>query len=286
MRHKLLLGHNVARVWLLAMALLVTAAATARVRAEDCAALPNPVFVAGSTAVKLLVSSIAAQLRQQAQPITLVFASSPTGSCAGVGLIMSDTKLTGTGIIYDNAGKEIPSGCTLNNNSVDLALSDVWPSTCEGMPVLPATLQDFLGPVQIMTFIVPSLSSQNSISAQAAYLVFGFGESSGVAPWSEVASIFVRKPDSGTQQMISKAIRVPAAKFQGTANSSGGDVLKGVTSAANADKAIGILAADAIARDNTNVKVLAYQHYGQIHAYWPDSTPGVYDKLNVRDGHY
>jgi hypothetical protein len=32
--------------------------------------------------------------------------------------------------------------------------------------------------------------------------------------------------------------------------------------------------------------VLAYQHYKQDCAYWPDSTPQARDKASVRDGHY
>ena len=63
---------------------------------------------------------------------------------------------------------------------------------------LPTGIGEFFGPNQIMNFVVPTASSQNIISAQAAYLVYGFpqgGPSSGVAPWGNTnadANIFQR----------------------------------------------------------------------------------------------
>jgi hypothetical protein len=268
------------------------AGTSAHAYAEDCSKLPNPVFVAGSTAAKLFVGAIAAELQKQDPPVTIVFAPSPSGSCAGVGLFTGDSpgKLTGTGRTYDADGKEVADSCDLKDDVVDLALSDVWPSTCDGSPKLPANVKEFHGPIQTMTFVVPAQSSQNNISAEAAYLVFGFGDDSEVAPWNDATSIFVRSSQSGTQQMIGRSIKVPAGKFKGVASASGGDVLKGITAmaaAGNADKTIGILGADAInATSRPMLKILGYQHYGQDCAYWPDTDANSFDKINVRDGHY
>src|SRR5262249_43687488 len=54
----------------------------------------------------------------------------------------------------------------------------------------------------------------------------------------------------------------------------------------DANKAIGILSSDYADDDRAQLRVLAFQDYGQGCGYWPDSTPTAPDKQNVRDGHY
>ena len=256
--------------------------------AADCSTLDNPVYVAGSSAVGPFIAKVAAELRQQSPAITVVYLSS--GSCDGVNYLATETSgvLMGTGKIYDNDGKEVAGGCALNNNPVDIGVSDVYASSC-GVAELPKDVKDFYGPVQAMTFVVPSGSSQSSISAEAAYLVYGFGNDSEVSPWTDETAIEQRSATSGTQQMIGAYIKVPAAKFKGHANKGSGDLLTALTTSAangNAEKALGILSTDVADKNRNAVKVLGYQHYGQSCAYWPDSTANSFDKSNVRDGHY
>jgi hypothetical protein len=66
-----------------------------------------------------------------------------------------------------------------------------------------------------------------------------------------------------------------------------GNALSGTTSPSIAESTLGIIAwtdiNDTLA---TQVNVLAYKHYDQQCAYYPDSAPGLRDKRNVRDGHY
>lgn len=255
--------------------------------APACSSLPNPVFVGGSSAASAFLPRIAAELKQLSPPIHVIVQSS--GSCTGVGYFTNDPpgKLTGTGKIYDAAAKEISGGCTLDDDTVDIGISDVWAETCPGGAALPANVKDTFGPVQTMTFVVPVASSQNIISAEAAYLVFGL-TNGGVSPWTDRAYIHVRKPDSGTLQMIAANIKVPAGSFKGTVNDSGSVVLNMLKAVQfdNADKAIGIMATDLADINTQTVKVLGYQHYGQSCAYWPNSTATNFDKANVRDGHY
>jgi ABC-type phosphate transport system substrate-binding protein len=91
----------------LLLSVAMTIGVSAGVRADDCSTLSNPVYVAGSSASKLFVASVAAQLRQQSPAITVIYQSQ--GSCAGVNFFASDTTgtLTGTGVIFDNDGKDI-----------------------------------------------------------------------------------------------------------------------------------------------------------------------------------
>lgn len=148
-----------------------------------------------------------------------------------------------------------------------------------------------------MTFAVPFTSTQVSISAEAAYMVFGFGADTGahtISPWNDATAMEVRNALSGTQQMISAALSqvgsgFAAAKWKGVSNSGSGAVLTALTtlaSAGNADKAIGILAADVMDKNRASVKELYYQHVGQNCGYLPDSKPTAFDKQNTRNGQY
>ena len=82
---------------------------------------------------------------------------------------------------------------------------------------------DFLGPVQAMTIAVPTASTQNIISAEAAYMVFGFAAATSantIAPWSVPGDIYVRFWDSGTLEMIGKAINLAGGKWVNATNAS------------------------------------------------------------------
>ena len=271
---------------LLAAALALTA--VEQVRADDCSTLMNPVYVAGSSAVKPFIAQVAAELKKQSTPITVVYQSK--GSCDGVGYFSSSTpgKITGVGVIFDNDGKDVAGGCNLTDNVVDIGVSDVYAASC-GVDSLPSDVHDFNGPIQAMTFVVPKASTQNSISAEAAYLVYGFGNDSEVSPWNDDTKIEQRSATSGTQQMISAFIKVPAAKFKGHSNAGSGDLVTALAASAtagNADKAIGIVATDVADKQRATLKVLNYQHYGQSCGFLPDSSATSFDKANVRDGHY
>ncbi len=272
---------------------------TANAQSVDCTSLPNPVYIAGSTAVQALLNVIGPNLAAANPPITIVYQGQ--GSCTGVGYLASpdDTtknSISGTASYWDTSGSTPPT-CNLtaiSGNVVDIGMSDVFPASCS--QTLPATVSDFHGPVQSMTFVVPFASHATSISAEAAYMVFGFGASTGhaIAPWNALTAIEVRNASSGTQQMISAALAqvgsgFTAAGMQGQPNASSGAVataLENLASGGNADEAIGILVAGSVDPARALLKELAYQHVGQNCGYLPDSTPTAFDKQNTRDGHY
>ncbi len=144
-----------------------------------------------------------------------------------------------------------------------------------------------------MTLAVPNSSTEKSISAQAAYSVFGFGQaSSQVPPWDQVASIFQRGPTSGTQAMIGAAD--PGRRWpRGTLSVVEVEHLEhdhrdrtGANGTAAAANTIGVLAAEDADANRATLHELAYQHVGQHCGYLPDSAPNKFDKRNVRDGHY
>lgn len=129
---------------LFAAALLLSVAPHAR--AADCSTLTNPVYVAGSSAVKPFLAKIAAALGKLSTPITVVYQSQ--GSCVGVNYFSSDNpaKLTGTGVIFDAQGADVAGGCTLNDNTVDIGVSDVYAASCN-VSSLPSGVKDFHGPI-------------------------------------------------------------------------------------------------------------------------------------------
>jgi ABC-type phosphate transport system substrate-binding protein len=254
--------------------------------AAPCAGLANPVYVTGSSAVKPLLAGLATTLAGASPPVTIIYKGA--GSCTGMDGFFGNTPLTGTGVSYWNTTTE--QACDLDPAGVpiDIAVSDVFSTTCTATYALTSTINDFPGPVQAMTFVVPNASTEETISAEAAYFVFGFGAKSGAAPWTDPAFLFQRGAGSGTQQMIATGINVPAASWQGTVTASSSAMLDAVKFSAMPAATLGILAAD-VADDNfANIKVLHYQHHGQSCGYRPDvdPSPSKHDKRNVRDGHY
>ena len=272
----------------------------AHAQTVDCSGLSSHViYVAGSTAVQPFLATIGKNLAALNPPIYVVYQGQ--GSCVGVGALANpdDTtknSITGTATYWDTTGAALTCNlAAITGNVVDIGVSDVFAASCGQTP--PSTVKDFHGPVQAMTFAVPVTSTQTSISAEAAYMVFGFGADSAahtILPWNDATALEVRSASSGTQQMISAALAqvgsgFTASKFKGVSNSGSGGVLTGLTTLAsggNAEKAVGILSADFMDKNRASVKELYYQHVGQGCGYLPDSSPTAFDKQNVRDGHY
>ena len=266
----------------LAASLLLVAAKNAS--AADCSTFTKPVYLIGSSAMKPFVKALAAAL---SGTVTLVYQG--PGSCNGPDAIINGTKMTGTASVFDSAGTE--TSCTLPTagQTADVGASDVFATSCDflGITTVPATVGDFWGPTQVMNFVVPTASSQKSISGEAAYLAFGLGAAGEASPWTDINFMFVRDQKSGTQQMLGRAIKVPANKWQGIPSTSGsGGVLTSVTSSTSPEKTIGILASDVADANRDKLNILAFKAFGQTCGYLPDSTATSFDKINVRDGHY
>jgi len=285
-----------------------------RARATDCTTLQNPVFTAGSTAIKPTIAQIAAYLAAQSQPVTLIYVGS--GSCNGVNAVINAVSANPTPLqtpsgqsnyftYWDTLAHAktcdiFPPDGGASSTYLNIGLSDVFPTTC---PMVTGPIQgvtDYQGPVQAMTFVVPSGSTENAISAEAAYLVFGFGGASGVSPWNQVQYLHQRGAGSGTQAMLAKGIGVPPGSWYGNIEASTGAMVTAVINAnmplmASQTSTIGIMAAEDVDAQRINVlngavadapRELAYKHFGQNCGYLPDSAANTFDKRNVRDGHY
>jgi hypothetical protein len=170
---------------------------------------------------------------------------------------------------------------------VDVGISDVFATSC-GVQSLPANVGDFSGPIQTMALVVPFGSSQDTISAEAAYLVYGLGADAGVAPWTDESVIFQRSATSGTQSLIAAVTLAAPTLWRGTPTKNSDDLLARLLAVptAKVDHALGILSTDYTDAYRDTLKVLAFQDFGQACAVYPDSTRAALDKANVRSGQY
>jgi ABC-type phosphate transport system substrate-binding protein len=275
---------------------------------ESLAETGTVVYVTGSTAAKPFLEKIAQQLSIQEKKVFVVYTS--VGSCTGVDAVVNGTLMrTGASPLpasatYWESSASSGKACELPTTGVnaDLGISDVFAQTCPGFELTnleSLKIRDAHGPIQTMTFAVPSNSAYHEISQQAAYLIFGLGhesqvlDPSGTHPiWNDEKAVLQRSASSGTQAMLAAAIGVPSGRWKGTTNKSSDDVAGALQAAAKtqqaADAALGILGADYIDSRNlrAQIRALAFQDTHQGCAVTPDSSETAKDKLNVRDGHY
>jgi hypothetical protein len=244
---------------------ILAASSLAHAAAPACNSYSNTVFFAGSSASLPILSQLAVAIGNS---VSIIYQG--PSSCVGLNDVISNTQETKSAVYLDptNAANQIAcditNGGTSTGNYIDVGVSDVYPATCtaySNIPMLGATQKDFHGPIQAMTMAVQNASTESSISAEAAYVVFGWaGQTNTVAPWTDPTMMFIRTPTSGTESMIGWAI--------------------------------GILATAYVDQNRATLRALAFQakdpHTGgdQDCGYLPDSSSTAFDKLNVRQGRY
>ncbi len=254
------------------------------------------VNIGGSSAAKPLIKQISGTLATKG--IRVVYWK--LGSCAGLTDITTATNVTGTGAgtYWDesNSLNELACDAPSGGTPLDVAASDVYPSSCNNITLL-GTQKDFhdTSPVQIFSFIVPPSSSKNVISEEAAQVVFGFGGATyAVTPWTDPLYIFKRDPTkSGSYSMLAKLLAFDASsKIKGTIPGAGDTqaIVDAVSASTQYDKTIGVVSEDYadLYRTSTTkqIKILAYQDKGAACGFYPDSSKSTYDKVNVRTGLY
>lgn len=253
----------------------------------DCEDLPKPiVYGVGGSAQRPLFSKLGAKLAGSKENLTVVYAS--PGACYAMDAFDPDEnyKLTGTANYTLEDGTE--KTCQLPAAGVEAAFGSmqVGPTLCPNVTKLYDGVGDFEGPVSTTNFIVPLQSSQNVISSEAAYFVFGFGDEGQAEPWTDNNLIIRRNDTSAVQLYVALAAGVPASKFKGIDAETNANSIKFVAEASNKEAAIGFVSGENADDNRDTVRTLAYQHKDQSCGYWPDSTPSKFDKRNVRNGQY
>jgi hypothetical protein len=263
--------------------------------------VPNDIiFVTGSTALASFINEVSQILATQPDnPVTVVYQES--GSCVGVAAAVdpTDTRMVpslGATTYYDSTGTQRTCDLDPDGAVADIGASDVFYSTCylgQEAPALPQGVAENLGPIQVMNFAVPQASSQKSISLRAAYYVFGFGGTTyPIAPWTDPTQLQIRSATSGTQTMISAAIGVPPALWNGVPHSTSALVGQALVTAGRSgdssvvNSALGILASDYLIANSSTLRGLAVEDDNTRCGYYPNWTATSRDDANVRDGHY
>jgi hypothetical protein len=281
---------------------------------QACNAYPNPVYISGSSASQPVLQTLAAILGTS---VSIIYYK--PDSCYGLNDTINpapSTEGSNIGPFYLNPGGTADA-CAIDMEAgatvpvPDIGVSDVFLQTCEdalniGVPA-GAKLAEVQGPIQAMTFAVPSASSATAISAEAAYVVFGYDATTYAVPqWNVPANIFVRPKSSGTLNMIGKAIGLDPSKWKNAdlvatppaqQQAGTGNMVTAVSGASsNQDATIGILSYEALQQANAKavatggtgltMKILPYQKAGATCGFLPDSSTAHADRLSVRQGDY
>lgn len=245
---------------------------------------PNPVMVYGATGFPM--ETIAKAMGAHA---TIFFQEK--GSCDGVASLVLGQRMSGEVVYYDTDGTK--NRCALQEeHPVDVSLSALFAETCANQaglaePVmLPSDVADLHGPVSPVMFAVPATSKERAISAEAAYRVYGSGSGSGVAPWTDETVVFRRRASSGNQQTVALTLGLDPNALRGRDSNGSSNMLQALLTSPSPAKTLGISSSEIVDTNRDVMKALAYKHYGQSAAFYPDSDPATLDRRNVRDGHY
>ncbi len=247
----------------------------------------NPVLIVGATGYPFDVVA-----RAMAGQATLYFRE--VSSCVAIeSIVTGGTKFAGP-VKYFNPTDGTTKDCFVSPGSerpADVSPSSLFPETC-GVKTLPNEVSDFLGPANPVVFIAPRVGStpqQEAISGEAAYRVYGFGGAQyPVQPWVDERFIFRRTASSGNQNTIAQTLGLPADRFRGTDSGGSSKMKTVVESSPEPTATIGISSSEIVDTQagRGSLKTMAYQHFGQPVAFYPDANPTAYDKFNIRDGHY
>jgi hypothetical protein len=264
----------------------------------------NVVYLYGSADFGPLLHAAQPSLSAAAVPYRAVFQGST--SCNGVAAafdpvqrttLMKDPAMENAGgwaFYFDDNGRQV--NCRLGGpTTVDIGISNLFSQTCDPSSIPSATVVEYTGPVVPFVLSVPATSGEQSISAEAAHLVFGLGgiapPGSGMtnaSPWTDWNNYYIRNSGAGSTVLTALMIGVDKTKFWGVDTLSTENLRDSLLAApaASVNASIGILSIDFNDKNRGNLKALYLQDKGQLCGYQPDSSPTTFDKVNVRDGHY
>src|SRR5262249_15655855 len=108
------------------------------------------------------------------------------------------------------------------------------------------------------------------------------------SPWTDYTKYYIRNNTAGSTVLASRVIGVDltSMSFWGIDRVSTDNLRDSLLAATDPEAAIGILSIDFYDKNRGNLKALYLKSFQESAAYLPDSSPTVFDKLNVRDGHY
>ena len=265
---------------------------------------PSMVWLYGSSDFGPELRAVQKALSASTTPYRAVFQNAT--SCQGVNAIFNTgTKMKdpmpgagGWAYYFDAGGIQV--NCRIEAPTatpvgvpIDIGISNLYSQTCNPLFVQGTTVRDYLGPIVPFVLAVKGQSSQQSISTEAARLVFGNGGKAppgmmDAAPWVDYKNFYIRNQNAGSTVLTALLIDVPRNAFWGIDRVSTDNLRDGLLAAMDTptSAAIGILSIDFYDKNRGNLKALYLQSKGQKAGFLPDSGPTTIDKNNVRDGHY
>ena len=275
-----------------ACALVVFEPSLAVAGTPDCTEAGSPIiYGAGGSAQRDLVGKAAVVLQSSDDPAYVVYQDAG-GACVGINALtgLGPATISGSAYFWDSAGTRVTCNLDLSGNEVQFAVMGTGPFQC---PLV--TDQSYLdsittvtGPISAYTAIVANGSTQQSISAEAFYLVYGFGPDADIEPWNNPdPSYYIHRDENSAAQIVmSVATGLPVTKYFGVDAGTNSNSVAYVTALADVEQGIAFCSADVADASRASVRALAWQGKGQIAGYWPDSSATAYDKKNVRNGQY
>lgn len=261
----------------------------------DCSTISGGapiIYGAGGSSQRDLIGKTAVLLENSANPVFVVYQDSG-GACTGINALagLDATTITGTAYYWPaDTGAKTTCNLSFSGDDVQFAVMGVTPEQCPLVtdPSLVDGINDVSGPISAYTPIVPLASTQQAISAEAFYLLYGFGPAAGIEPWTnpDLAYFQRRDENSAAQIIFSIATGIPTTSYYGTDAKSNTTMVSNLAALADPEAGIGFVSADVADANRASVHTLAWKQTGQTVAYWPDSTSTSFDKANVRNGQY
>jgi hypothetical protein len=176
-----------------------------------------------------LLKQVTPLLAANTPPYRAVFMAGT--SCGGVSAVFDPTltlikdvpgtatKAANYAYYFDDTGTQVSCSLDPAGNVVDIGVSNLYSTVCNATYVPGATVAGYQGPVVTFGFTVPAVSTQNSISVEAAHIIFGLGgqNPSGIAasPWIDPAYYSIRNSGAGSTALAAELIHVPRTAFWG-----------------------------------------------------------------------
>lgn len=277
-----------------ALASLVSRDARAQEACEDISGGAPIIYGAGGSAQRDLIGKAAVLLQSSDSPVYVVY-NDTEGGCSGLYAMtgLGSANITGTGYYWDELGTRLTCTLPLTGAPVQFGAQAIGPLTCPLVtdPALVADFVDAVGPISAFNVVVQIGSSQQAISSEAFYLIYGLGApAADISPWnlSDPSYVISRNDSSAAAQVFSVASTLPSSKFLnfGVDAGSNSNSIALLVALADAEAGLAFVAADVADANRATSRTLAWQQTGQNVAYWPDSSATTFDKANVRNGQY
>ena len=281
-----------------ALTATIKAVAPPTVKCADAG--PNVIYMTGTSDFGPLLKQVTPLLAANTPPYRAVFM--PGTSCGGVNAAFdptltlikdvpgTQTKAASYAYYFDDTGTQVSCSLDPAGNAVDIGVSNLYATVCSPNYASSETVAGYLGPVVTFGFTVPAVSTQNSISVEAAHLIFGLGGQNPLgqiaSPWTDPTYYSIRNSGAGSTALAAELIHVPRTAFWGVDRLSTDNIRDSLNQSAQPEQSIGILSIDYADKGRGNLRVLYLQGEGQLSGFLPDSTATSLDKENVRDGHY